>query len=208
MKPWRLDRHGWLEPSQGVRHAPSPNVDKRPPGTTVSLLVLHNISLPPGEFGEPHIEALFTNRLRIDAHPWFARLGGLRVSAHFLLQRDGGVIQFASTEARAWHAGTSVFAGRPRCNDYSLGVELEGTDELPYTDAQYSVLARLTKVLRTRYPLAAVRGHEHIAPGRKTDPGPAFDWARHRHTSAWLRRHLPQLNGVSTGADLPRRQRL
>lgn len=191
MKPWRLDRRGWLEADSGVRRAPSPNVDARPAGTTVSLLVLHNISLPPGQFGGPHIEALFTNRLRADAHPWFTRLQGLRVSAHFLLTRDGGVIQFASTEARAWHAGVSAFAGRPRCNDYSLGIELEGTDDLPYTDAQYRALARLTAVLRARYPLAAVRGHEHIAPGRKTDPGPAFDWSRHQHGGAWLRRHTP-----------------
>lgn len=196
MKPWRLDRHGWLAHAPGVRHVPSPNVDERPAGTTVSLLVLHNISLPPGEFGGAYIEALFTNRLRLSDHPWFAQLRGLRVSAHFLLQRDGQVIQFASTEARAWHAGVSAFAGQARCNDYSLGVELEGTDDLPYTEAQYLALERLTLALRARYPLVAVRGHEHIAPGRKTDPGSAFEWSRLRHQGVWLRRHMPPPQAV------------
>jgi Negative regulator of beta-lactamase expression len=186
-----LDRHGWLAPGPGIRRAPSPNCDTRPAGTQVSLLVLHNISLPPGRFGGPYVEALFTNTLDCAADPWFARLRGLRVSAHFFIRRDGEIVQFVSTEARAWHAGVSWHAGRERCNDFSLGVELEGTDTTPYADAQYDALARLTSVLRARYPLSAVRGHEHIAPLRKTDPGPAFDWARFGRQCSWPRRQLP-----------------
>ncbi len=157
----------------------------------MSLLVLHNISLPPGQFGGPYIEGLFTNRLDYTAHPWFERLRGLRVCAHFVVTRSGDTIQFASTEARAWHAGVSSFAGRERCNDFSVGIELEGADLVPYTDAQYQALASLTAVLRERHALAAVRGHEHIAPGRKTDPGPAFDWPRYKKNSTWLTRQLP-----------------
>lgn len=192
MNAWRLDRQGWLAPAAAIRHVASPNVDHRPTGAAITLLVLHNISLPPGQFGGPHIEQLFTNRLDTTAHPWFTQLEGLRVSAHFLIDRRGNVIQFASTEARAWHAGASVFAGRPRCNDYSLGIELEGTDIQPYTDEQYRALANLTAVLRSRYPLRAVRGHQHIAPERKTDPGPAFDWQRYQRSTAWPRRELPE----------------
>ncbi|SOE52085.1 N-acetylmuramoyl-L-alanine amidase AmpD [plant metagenome] len=188
-----LDRHGWLRPAPGVRHCPSPNVDARPEGAEVSLLVIHNISLPPGEFGGPHVEGLFTNTLDHGAHPWLERLRGLRVSAHFFVRRDGEVVQFAATEARAWHAGVSRFAGRERCNDFSLGIELEGTDVLPYTDAQYDALESLAAALRARYPLVHAMGHEHIAPGRKTDPGPAFDWVRFGQACDWPRRHLPDL---------------
>lgn len=189
-----LDRHGWLLPAPGVRHCPSPNTDTRPDGEQVSLLVLHNISLPPGEFGGPHVEGLFTNTLDYTAHPWLERLRGLHVSAHFFVRRDGEVVQFVSTEARAWHAGVSHFAGRERCNDFSLGIELEGTDVLPYTDAQYDALESLTAALRARYPLVHAMGHEHIAPGRKTDPGPAFDWQRFGTACGWPRRHLPDLD--------------
>ena len=192
-KPWRLDRHGWLQAGPGRRLAPSPNVDERPPGTEVSLLVLHNISLPPGQFGGPYIEDLFTNCLDCTAHPWFERLRGLRVCAHFLITREGEVIQFASTHARAWHAGVSTFAGRERCNDFSIGIELEGTDHEPFTDAQYDALAHLTWALKARHTFTAVRGHEHIAPGRKTDPGPAFDWQRYRAIGGWSARQLPPL---------------
>ena len=180
----QLDRDGWID-HPCVRRAPSPNTDERPPGTAVSLLVLHNISLPPGEFGGPHIEALFTNTLDCGAHPWFDCLRDLRVSAHFLIDRAGAIVQFASTDQRAWHAGVSCYAGRERCNDFSIGVELEGCDTLPFTDAQYRALAWLTPALRARYPLEAVRGHEHIAPGRKTDPGPAFDWQRYGRETNW-----------------------
>jgi len=188
-----LDRHGWLRAAPGantpdIRHAPSPNCDARPNGAQVSLLVIHNISLPPGQFGGPYIEQLFTNRLDVNTHPWFARLANLRVSAHFLIRRDGSLIQFVATPQRAWHAGVSCYNGRTHCNDFSIGVELEGTDILPYEDAQYATLAALTRTLHHRHPLAAARGHAHIAPGRKTDPGAAFDWRRYGEEAGWLAR--------------------
>ncbi|MGE4336899.1 MAG: 1,6-anhydro-N-acetylmuramyl-L-alanine amidase AmpD [Pigmentiphaga sp.] len=183
-----LDRHGWLSRRAGTAIVPSPNVDPRPAGVQPSLLVIHNISLPAGEFGGPAIEQLFTNRLDARSHPGFAELAGLRVSAHFLIRRDGTVLQFASTDARAWHAGVSRFRHRERCNDFSIGIELEGTDHIAYTDAQYERLAGLTRVLRQRYPLVAACGHEHIAPGRKTDPGPTFDWPRYAREAGWPRR--------------------
>ncbi len=170
----------WLP---GVRRLPSPNCDERPPDSIVDLLVIHNISLPPGEFGGPWIEDLFLNRLDPQAHPYFAEIATLQVSAHLLIRRDGRTCQFVSLERRAWHAGVSCFAGRERCNDFSIGIELEGTDELPYTDAQYEQLARLTQQIRNHYPAITpqrITGHADIAPGRKTDPGPAFDWARYR----------------------------
>ncbi len=172
-----IDAEGWVE---GIARRPSPNFDARPDGTPASLLVIHNISLPPGEFGGTYIEALFTNQLDCDAHPYFDQLRALRVSAHFLVRRDGSVLQFVSTNQRAWHAGASEFGGRSRCNDFSIGIELEGSDEQPFADAQYATLAELTRALVARYPLADVTGHEHIAPGRKTDPGPFFDWQRYR----------------------------
>lgn len=172
----RIDAAGWLT---GVRRVASPNCDRRPAGTPASLLVIHNISLPPGEFGGPYIEGLFTNTLDCDAHPYFDQLRGLRVSAHFLIRRDGGIAQFVSCNRRAWHAGVSEWRGRSRCNDFSLGIELEGTDDQPYTSAQYRALIRLTRRLRRRYPLADIAGHSDIAPVRKTDPGPSFDWGRY-----------------------------
>ncbi|AMD44502.1 1,6-anhydro-N-acetylmuramyl-L-alanine amidase AmpD [Bordetella holmesii] len=187
----QLDRHGWLRPAPAVTRLPSPNVDARPPGAQVSLLVVHNITLPPGEFGGPYVADLFLNRLDLDAHPWFARLAGLRVSAHFFIRRDGSIVQFASIYDRAWHAGVSRFEGRERCNDFSVGVELEGTDRLPYTDTQYATLSELAQRLRARLPLRAARGHEHIAAGRKTDPGPSFDWPRFARGAGFLRRALP-----------------
>lgn len=189
--PLLLDRHGWLAPAPGVARLPSPNCDARPRDAQVSLLVLHNISLPPGQFGGPEVAGLFLNTLDYASHPWLERLRGLRVSAHFFIRRDGRIVQFVSTEARAWHAGVSRFAGRERCNDFSIGIELEGTDTLPYTDEQYTALRRLTPVLRACYPLAATWGHEHIAPGRKTDPGPAFNWTRFGRDSGFARRQLP-----------------
>lgn len=187
----QLDRHGWLRPAPSVRLLPSPNCDTRPAGSTVSLLVVHNISLPPNEFGGPHVAGLFLNCLDYSAHPWLERLRGLRVSAHFFIRRSGKIVQFVSTDKRAWHAGVSRFGKRERCNDFSLGIELEGTDTLPYTDAQYTSLAKLTRLLRSRYPLRAAWGHEHIAPGRKTDPGPAFNWSRFGRATGFLRRQLP-----------------
>jgi len=189
--PLRLDRHGWLLPSQTVSHTPSPNHDERPAHTQISLLVIHNISLPPGEFGGSYIARLFTNTLDYDVHPWLQRLRGLHVSAHFLVRRDGDIVQFVSTFKRAWHAGVSQYGGRERCNDFSIGIELEGTDTVPYTEAQYDAISVLTQVLRSRHPLSAVRGHEHIAPGRKTDPGAAFDWLRYARQAGWPQRLLP-----------------
>lgn len=172
---FRLDAEGWLE---GARRVPSPNRDARPEGEVVSLVVIHNISLPPGEFGGPGVEQLFTNRLDPGEHAYYAGIRDLRVSAHFFIRRDGELIQFVPCGQRAWHAGVSRWRGRERCNDFSVGIELEGTDELPYTDAQYRVLNALLGVLRGTYPIAGVAGHSDIAPGRKTDPGPHFDWSR------------------------------
>jgi AmpD protein len=168
-----IDADGWCD---RARRLPTPNFDARPPGVAADLLVIHNISLPPGQFGGVYIEGLFTNTLDHDAHPYFEQLRPLRVSAHFLIRRDGELLQFVSANARAWHAGVSQFAGRERCNDFSIGIELEGSDFVPFETAQYQSLAALTLALQRRYRLACVAGHEHIAPGRKTDPGPCFDW--------------------------------
>lgn len=172
-----IDDEGWC---CAARRARCTNFDERPDGIEVSLLVVHNISLPPGEFGGAYIEDLFANRLDCDVHPYFAQLRGLRVSAHFLIRRDGSVVQFVPTGARAWHAGQSSFDGRERCNDFAIGIELEGSDYADFCDAQYASLARLAHALSLRHPISAVRGHEHVAPGRKTDPGPHFDWPRFR----------------------------
>lgn len=177
MKRFRIDDDGWCS---GVTRMPSPNFDARAPGTDIKLLVIHNISLPPGQFGGPFIPELFTNRLDCDAHPYFDQLRALRVSAHFLIRRDGEVVQFVSANDRAWHAGVSSFCGRERCNDFSIGIELEGTDFDPFEPLQYDALAALTLALSARYPLTDVVGHEHIAPGRKSDPGPFFDWNHFR----------------------------
>ena len=178
---FQVDRSGIV---RAARQAPSPNCDDRPPGTKISLLVVHNISLPPGRFDGDAIEQFFTTRLDPSAHPYFATIAGQRVSAHFLIRRDGRLIQFVPCERRAWHAGESRWRGRERCNDFSIGVELEGTDELPYEAAQYAMMVRLIRALRQRYPIADFAGHSDIAPGRKTDPGNAFDWARFRRLVA------------------------
>jgi AmpD protein len=164
----------------GTTQVPSPNCDERPEGATVTLLVIHNISLPPGEFGGDGILRLFTNTLDFAAHPFYETLRGLEVSAHFLIGRGGDLVQFVPCAKRAWHAGVSSWNSCERCNDFSVGVELEGTDELPYTEQQYRRLAELTAALRRRYPIRDVVGHADIAPGRKADPGPAFDWTRFR----------------------------
>ena len=170
-------REGWLS---GVRRVRSPNADARPDGTGVTLVVVHGISLPPGRFGGDAIERLFTNRLDPRAHPYYATLRDLRVSAHFLIRRDGALTQFVSCADRAWHAGASRWNGRERCNDYSIGIELEGTDDRPYTAKQYARLAALLRRLRRSWPIEDVAGHSDVAPGRKTDPGPSFDWKRLR----------------------------
>ena len=165
---------------EGVRYIASPNCDDRPLGVAVELIVIHAISLPPGEFGGSAIVDLFTNRLDCSAHPYYANLAPLEVSAHFLVRRDGEVIQFVPCGKRAWHAGVSNWCGRSRCNDYSIGIELEGSDDVPFEDAQYEALAAVTQALKARYPVSGIVGHSDIAPGRKTDPGPHFDWDRFR----------------------------
>lgn len=169
---------GLIEPA---RQCPSPNCDERPADSKPALLVVHGISLPPGQFGGPEIEHLFTNQLDWDAHPYFQEIRGLEVSAHLLIRRDGAVVQFVPFTHRAWHAGESTFRGRSACNDYSIGIELEGEDETPYTDEQYAALAAVTRAISSAYPGISGReiaAHSDIAPGRKTDPGPAFDWLR------------------------------
>lgn len=163
-----------------ARCVDSPNFDARPVGERTSLVVVHAISLPPDEFGGPGVEQLFTNTLDPAAHPYYATIHHLRVSAHFFIRRDGELIQFVSTEDRAWHAGVSQWRGRERCNDFSIGIELEGCDTRPFEPVQYECLAALVKVLQTRYPIEDIVGHSDIAPGRKTDPGPCFDWERFR----------------------------
>jgi len=170
---------GWI---QGLRHSPSPNFNART-SDEISLLVIHNISLPPGQFATGKVQEFFQNRLDATEHPYFEGIIDLRVSAHFLIERDGAVTQFVSCLDRAWHAGVSSFEGRETCNDYSLGIELEGTDELPFTDAQYQALTALTRQLQAAFPAITshrICGHSDVAPGRKTDPGPAFDWMRFR----------------------------
>lgn len=162
----------------GAVYVPSPNCDERPDEAVISLLVVHNISLPPGEFGGSGVVELFTNRLDPEAHPYYQSIAGLRVSSHFFIRRTGELFQFVPCELRAWHAGVSAWNGHERCNDFSIGVELEGTDDLPYADEQYATLADLTRALFQRYGSLDLAGHSDIAPGRKTDPGPAFDWKR------------------------------
>ncbi|MEO8344421.1 MAG: 1,6-anhydro-N-acetylmuramyl-L-alanine amidase AmpD [Betaproteobacteria bacterium] len=166
--------------AQGVAdlavQVPSPNCDQRPLGAEISLLVVHGISLPPGRFGGDGVTQLFTNMLDPRADPYYAGIAHLRVSSHFFLHRDGRLVQYVPCGMRAWHAGVSSWRGRPACNDYSVGIELEGTDDLPYESAQYHLLARLARALCARYPVRDMVGHCHVAPGRKSDPGVAFDW--------------------------------
>ena len=182
---YSIDDAGWC---RNARRGECGNFDARPEGTEISLLVVHNISLPPGEFGGRYIEDLFANRLDCDAHPYFAQLRGLRVSAHFLIRRDGELLQFVSTLDRAWHAGASNFNGRERCNDFSIGIEMEGTDTDDYCDAQYATLAAVTAALLRAHPIADVCGHQHISPERKTDPGHCFDWAHFHGALAALQK--------------------
>lgn len=167
-----------------ARYVPSPNFDERTDENDISLIVIHGISLPPGEFGNDYIDQLFTNSLNPDAHPYFKEIEGLRVSSHLLIKRDGELVQYVPLHKRAWHAGVSSYNQRQACNDFSIGIELEGTDELPYTDVQYQQLAALLNTLIEAYPLlnkTDIAGHSDIAPGRKTDPGSAFDW-QHLHS--------------------------
>lgn len=182
---------------EGVRHVASPNCDERPAACRVELIAIHYISLPPGEFGGRAIEEFFTNRLDPGAHPFFATIAGLKASAHFLVRRDGAVIQFVPCAKRAWHAGESSWKGRPRCNDFSIGIEVEGDEEAPFTAAQYRRLATLTRALTERYPIAEIVGHSDIAPSRKTDPGPQFDWARYRAMVGMNRRGAKEEAGMT-----------
>lgn len=168
-----VGKNGWLA---GVRHRRSPNFGPRPPGAVVDLLVVHSISLPPGEFGGDHVDKLFTNTLDWDAHPYFQSIRGLEVSAHFVIDRQGRVTQYVGLFDRAWHAGVSFWRGRPNCNDDSVGIELEGLEGGTFESAQYTALAGLCRAIAHICPVAHVAGHEHIAPGRKQDPGAGFDW--------------------------------
>jgi len=171
----RVDAEGRID---AARFVASPNCDERPAGEVITLIVIHNISLPPGEFGGDGIERLFTNELDSSADPYYQTLAGLRVSSHFLIRRTGELLQFVLCSKRAWHAGESEWRGRCRCNDFSIGIELEGADDVPYTEAQYRLLAQIVRALRSAYPVADIAGHSDIAPSRKTDPGPSFDWTR------------------------------
>lgn len=170
--------NGWFA---AARRVPSPNCDDRPAGESPSLVVVHGISLPPGEFGGPWIDDLFLNRLDPEAHPYFREIAALRVSSHLLIRRDGELVQYVALDRRAWHAGPSRYRGREACNDFSIGIELEGADDIPYSPEQYARLAEVIRALRRCYPglpADAVAGHCDVAPGRKTDPGPAFQWTR------------------------------
>ncbi len=171
----KVDELGWVSEAECI---PSPNHDDRP-GGAIPLLVIHNISLPPDEFGGDGVQRLFTNTLDVNAHPYYQTIAGLTVSSHFYIRRDGHLIQFVSCLQRAWHAGASCWQGIERCNDYSIGIELEGSDFVPFTDEQYSVLRKLTLTLRKHFHLQGIAGHSDIAPQRKTDPGPYFDWLRY-----------------------------
>jgi N-acetyl-anhydromuramoyl-L-alanine amidase len=172
-----VDAEGFVS---GARLILSPNFDDRPDGAGIYLLVIHNISLPPGEFGGPGVLALFSNQLNPADHPYYQTIQELKVSSHFFIRRDGELIQLVSCLKRAWHAGLSHWRGRERCNDFSIGIELEGTDDVAFTDRQYRTLGELTSALKAAYPIQDVAGHSDISPGRKTDPGPHFDWARFR----------------------------
>ncbi len=175
MRKMRIDAQGLLAHGEYV---PSPNCDDRP-GAPIELLVIHNISLPPGEFGGNGVRQLFTNTLDVAAHPFYQTIAGLKVSAHFFVRRNGRIIQFVPCTKRAWHAGESCWQGKSRCNDFSVGIELEGADDVPFTVEQYDALKHLTVALRETYPIRGIAGHSDIAPGRKTDPGPRFEWARY-----------------------------
>ena len=181
-------QQGWCNLAQ---HLPSPNYNTRPAATSIDLLVIHSISLPPGQYGGPHIAQLFTNTLDFDAHPYFQQIRGLQVSSHFVIQRTGHIQQFVSCNHRAWHAGTSHWRGRDNCNDHSIGIELEGLEGDLFEPAQYATLSALCASVLQRYPIAHLAGHEHIAPGRKRDPGAGFDWQRLQRSLALDARQLP-----------------
>jgi AmpD protein len=185
MNEWHA---GWWRPARRIA---SPNFGPRPAGMAIDLVLLHSISLPPGEYGGDAIERLFTNRLDWDAHPYYAQIRGLQVSSHFVIRRDGELLQFVSCDERAWHAGSSHFLGRDNCNDFSVGIELEGLEGETFEPAQYERLAPLLSAIAARYPISHVAGHEHVAPGRKIDPGPGFDWPALRRRLGWPAPRFP-----------------
>lgn len=185
---------GWL---RAARRCPSPNFGVRPLGVAIDLVVVHSISLPPGEYGGDEVERLFTNRLDWSRHPYFETIRGARVSAHFFLRRGGEAVQFVSCDERAWHAGNSTWRGRDGCNDFSIGIELEGLEGESFDERQYVALAALLTTLGERYPVASVAGHEHIAPGRKGDPGPGFDWVGMRRRMPMSALHSPPVDAAS-----------
>lgn len=185
-EPWN---GGWLSTA---RHCPSPNFGPRPEGAVIDLIVVHSISLPPGVYGGPEVEQLFTNRLDWSAHPYFEQIRGMEVSSHFFVRRDGELVQFVDTDARAWHAGASCWRGRDNCNDDSIGIELEGLEGERFEEAQYATLTQLCQQLARRHPVSHIAGHEHIAPGRKQDPGLGFDWSRLRTGLGWSDACFPQ----------------
>ncbi len=191
-EPWA---NGWWAEARAI---PSPNFGPRPEGIALDLVVLHSISLPPGEYGGDGIERLFTNTLDWDAHPYYDQIRGTEVSAHFVIRRDGECLQFVSVHDRAWHAGRSSWQGRDNCNDYSIGIELEGLEDTPFDPPQYATLARLLQALGATWPIRGIVGHEHVAPGRKRDPGRAFDWAG---LGATLQRCWPR--ATPTASPLP-----
>jgi len=182
---------GWY---RFAKHTPSPNFGSRPDNTSIDLVVVHAISLPPGQYGGPDIEALFTNTLDWDAHPYFQQIRGAEVSAHFLIRRDGALIQFVSCDDRAWHAGTSSFKGRDNCNDFSIGIELEGLDGHSFEDPQYETLSSVCAVVAQHYQLHHIAGHEHVAPDRKRDPGAGFDWSLLQQSLGWADESFPAKN--------------
>lgn len=182
---------GWY---RFAKHTPSPNFGPRPANTSIDLVVLHSISLPPGQYGGPEIEALFTNTLDWDAHPYFQHIRGAEVSAHFVIRRDGALIQFVSCDDRAWHAGLSSYQGRDNCNDYSIGIELEGLEGHSFESAQYESLYSLCAAIAQHYKLHHIAGHEHVAPTRKQDPGAGFDWRLLQHALGWSDGSFPAKN--------------
>lgn len=180
---------GWY---RFARREPSPNFGERPAGADIDLVVIHSISLPPGQFGGDEVRQFFTNTLDWNAHPYFKRIEGLAVSAHFYVRRNGELWQFVSCDQRAWHAGASHYRGRSNCNDDSIGIELEGVEGGSFEAAQYETLAGLCAALPQRYPVRHIAGHEHIAAGRKTDPGPGFEWGLLQHTLGWPAQYFPE----------------
>lgn len=183
-------QHGW---HSRAHHLPSPNFGPRPPDAAIDLAIVHSISLPPGVYGGDEVERLFTNTLDWDAHPYFEQIRGIEVSSHFFIRRDGALLQFVSVQDRAWHAGKSSWQGRDNCNDHSVGIELEGLEHHPFEQAQYEALAGLLCDLRTTWPIQHAVGHEHVAPGRKEDPGRAFEWARLASLTGWSSECFPAL---------------